>query len=89
MYGIGISREGELLDLAVQNNIVDKSGSWFSFDGERLGQGRENSKQFLREHEEFYVRIEEGVRGALGLGVAGAVTPEEAAVAASGNGKNS
>ena len=88
MYGFGISREGELLDLAVQQNIVDKSGSWFSFDGERLGQGRENSKQFLRENEDFYVRIEEGVRGALGLGVAGAIIPDEAAVAASSNGKN-
>jgi recombination protein RecA len=90
MYGFGISHEGELLDLAVQHDIVDKSGSWFSFDGERLGQGRENAKNFLKENEDFYARIEEGVRVALGLEVAGvgdAVKPEEAAVAASGNGK--
>jgi recombination protein RecA len=90
MYGFGISHEGELLDLAVQHNIVDKSGSWFSFDGERLGQGRENAKNFLKENQDFYARIEEGVRVALGLEVAGvgdAVKPEEAAVAASGNGK--
>ena len=83
MYGEGISREGELLDLAVKQDIVDKSGSWFSFDGERLGQGRENAKQFLRENMEYYARIEEKVREALGLGIAQAA----AAVAAPSNGK--
>ena len=83
MYGEGISHEGELLDLAVGANIVDKSGSWFSFDGERLGQGRENSKQFLKEHPEYFVRIEEEVREALGLAVAQAT----AAVAGPSNGK--
>ena len=83
MYGEGISREGELLDLAVKQDIVDKSGSWFSFDGERLGQGRENAKQFLRENMEYYARIEETVREVLGLGVAQAA----AAVAAPSNGK--
>ena len=84
MYGEGISREGELLDLAVKQDIVDKSGSWFSFDGERLGQGRENAKQFLRENMEYYARIEEKVREALGLGIARAA----AAVAAPSNGKD-
>ncbi len=84
MYGIGISREGELLDLAVRHDIVDKSGSWFSFDGERLGQGRENAKQFLGENTDFRLRIEESVRHALGLGVPG---PADAAVAAAGNGQ--
>ena len=88
MYGEGISHEGELLDLAVRENIVDKSGSWFSFDGERLGQGRENSKQFLKENTEFYARIEEAVRNALGLSVAGAATAAAAAVAAPSNGKD-
>ena len=83
MYGEGISREGELLDLAVKQDIVDKSGSWFSFDGERLGQGRENAKQFLRENMEYYARIEEKVRETLGLGIARAA----AAVAAPSNGK--
>ena len=83
MYGEGISREGELLDLAVKQDIVDKSGSWFSFDGERLGQGRENAKQFLRENMEYYARIEEKVREVLGLGVAQAA----AAVAAPSHGK--
>ena len=83
MYGEGISREGELLDLAVKQDIVDKNGSWFSFDGERLGQGRENAKQFLRENMEYYARIEEKVREALGLGIARAA----AALAAPSNGK--
>ena len=83
MYGEGISREGELLDLAVKQDIVDKSGSWFSFGGERLGQGRENAKQFLRENMEYYARIEEKVREALGLGIARAA----AALAAPSNGK--
>ncbi len=71
MYGEGISTQGELLDLAVDHNIVDKSGSWFSFEGERLGQGRENAKQFLRDNDEYHARVEEAVRGKLGLGVAG------------------
>ncbi len=89
MYGTGISREGELLDLAVQHNIIEKSGSWFSFGGERLGQGRENAKQFLRENAEVAHQIEEGVRRALGLEVAGTGGPSEAAAreAAAGNGK--
>jgi recombination protein RecA len=85
MYGEGISREGELLDLAVGQNIVDKSGSWFSFEGERLGQGRENAKQFLRENPEFHERIEEQVREALGL----AVPTSPVAAAATGNGSGS
>ncbi len=88
MYGEGISHEGELLDLAVREKIVDKSGSWFSFDGERLGQGRENSKQFLKENTEYYARIEEAVRDALGLGVAGAATAAAAGVATPSNGKD-
>src|SRR5688572_27903682 len=50
MYGEGISREGDLLDLAVNNDIVEKSGAWFSFKGERIGQGRENSKTFLKDN---------------------------------------
>ena len=75
MYGEGISHEGELLDLAVKQDIVDKSGSWFSFDGERLGQGRENAKQFLRENAEYYARIDEAVRESLGLGVPKAAAP--------------
>ena len=67
MYGEGISREGDLLDLAVENGIVDKSGAWFAYAGDRLGQGRENSKQFLRDNPQVALAIEEKVRKELGL----------------------
>jgi len=67
MYGEGISREGDLLDLAVENRIVEKSGAWFAYGGERLGQGRENAKGFLREHPDIFRAIEERVRKELGL----------------------
>ena len=69
MYGEGISREGDLLDLAVANRIVEKSGAWFSYKGERLGQGRENSKQTLKDDASMRVRVENDVRAALGLPV--------------------
>jgi len=58
LYGQGVSREGDLVDLASEANIVDKSGAWFSFNGERIGQGRENAKQFLIDHPETYNSIE-------------------------------
>ena len=67
MYGEGISREGDLLDLAVDKRIVEKSGTWFAYAGERLGQGRENAKTFLRENPETFSKIEERVRKELGL----------------------
>jgi recombination protein RecA len=67
MYGEGISREGDMLDLAVNNNIVEKSGAWFSYKTERIGQGRENSKQFLKENKDITAKIEAEVRKALGL----------------------
>jgi recombination protein RecA len=67
MYGEGISRTGDLLDLAVDKRIVEKSGAWFAFSGERLGQGRENAKQFLKENPDIYKVIEERVRRELGL----------------------
>jgi recombination protein RecA len=67
MYGEGISKEGDLLDLAVDRRIVDKSGTWFAFNGERLGQGRENVKQFLRDNPEVAKQIEQKVRLELGL----------------------
>jgi recombination protein RecA len=77
IYGEGISRAGDLLDLAVEQDIVDKSGSWFSYQGERIGQGRENAKNFLKDHPEMVVDIEHKVR--LGFGLAGAEVkgPEE------------
>ena len=67
MYGEGISKEGDLLDLAVERKIVEKSGTWFAFSGERLGQGRENVKQFLKDNPTIFKSIEEKVRRELGL----------------------
>jgi recombination protein RecA len=67
LYGEGISREGDLLDLAVNNNVVEKSGSWFSYKSDRIGQGRENARQFLKENKDFYARIESEVKKALGI----------------------
>jgi len=67
MYGEGISREGDLLDLAVNNNIVEKSGSWFSYKGERIGQGRENARQFMKDNKDTMAKLELEVRKSLGL----------------------
>jgi len=81
MYGEGISREGDLLDLAVENRIVEKSGAWFSFRGDRLGQGRENAKNVIKSDRDMAKRIESEVRTALGLPTA---TPEESSAATPG-----
>ncbi|HET9270777.1 MAG TPA: recombinase RecA [Vicinamibacterales bacterium] len=67
MYGEGISREGDLIDLAVEKRIVEKSGAWFAYSGERLGQGRENAKQFLKDNPSVRQAIEDRVRRELGL----------------------
>jgi recombination protein RecA len=67
IYGEGVSREGDLLDLAVEKKIVEKSGAWFSYGGERLGQGRENVKAFLREHTDIRDAIDVKVRRELGM----------------------
>jgi recombination protein RecA len=66
-YGEGISKTGELLDLGVQANIVDKAGAWFSYEGQRIGQGRENAKTFLKENPEMAAEIEQKVRANAGL----------------------
>jgi recombination protein RecA len=76
MYGTGISREGDLIDLASNDGIVEKSGSWFAFKGERIGQGRENAKDYLREHPDTYKEVEARVLEKYG------VTKGPAAVAA-------
>ena len=68
MYGKGISREGTLLDIAVDMGIIKKSGAWFTYDGEQLGQGRENAKNFLSENPEIMVEVSEKVRVEAGLG---------------------
>lgn len=62
MFGEGISREGDLLDLGVSAKLIDKSGAWFSFEGERIGQGRENAKQFLKQHPEIADRLERAIK---------------------------
>ncbi len=67
LYGEGISKEGDLLDLGVQHNVVEKSGSWFSYGGERIGQGRENSRQFLKDNPDIRTSIDRTVRERLGL----------------------
>jgi recombination protein RecA len=67
MYGEGISKTGELIDLGVKAGVVDKSGAWFSYDGQRIGQGRENSRNFLKEHPEIMSSIEAAIRQNSGL----------------------
>ena len=67
IYGEGISREGDLMDLGVAHNVVEKSGSWFSYKGERIGQGRENAKQFLKDNADIRQQLEIEVRKSLGL----------------------
>jgi recombination protein RecA len=76
LYGEGISREGDLLDLAVNQNIVEKSGAWFSYGGERIGQGRENARTFLKENKDTLAKLEGEVRKKLGIGQ---VAPQPAA----------
>ncbi|MDP9196580.1 MAG: recombinase RecA [Pseudomonadota bacterium] len=67
MYGEGVSRAGEIIDLGVQANVVEKSGAWFSYDGQRIGQGRENAKNYLRSNPEVAAAIEAKIRGNAGL----------------------
>jgi recombination protein RecA len=81
IYGEGVSKEGDLLDLGVAQNIVEKSGSWFSYKGERIGQGRENVRQFLRDNADIRERINTELRKALGLNK-GSEEPAEAAAPA-------
>jgi len=75
VYGEGISKEGDLLDLAVEQEIVDKSGSWYSYQDERIGQGRENAKRFLKDHPEMTTEIGQKVR--MGFGLADDPSTEE------------
>jgi recombination protein RecA len=75
IYGEGVSKEGDLLDLGAAQNIVEKSGSWFSYKGERIGQGRENARQFLKDNPDIRQAIDIELRKALGL-----IKPDPAAV---------
>ncbi|HJR71676.1 MAG TPA: recombinase RecA, partial [Gammaproteobacteria bacterium] len=65
LYGVGISREGEIVDLAVKQNIIEKSGAWYSFEGERIGQGKENAREFLIEHKDVATAIAKRIRAEL------------------------
>jgi recombination protein RecA len=67
IFGEGISREGDVLDLAAENGIIEKSGAWYSYKGDRLGQGRDNSRIFLKENPDIMAQIEKDVRGKLGI----------------------
>ena len=68
LFGEGISREGDVLDLAVANNLVEKSGAWYSYAGERIGQGRENTRKFLKENPDVFAAIDKAVREKLKVG---------------------
>ncbi|MCB2017122.1 MAG: recombinase RecA, partial [Hydrogenophaga sp.] len=67
LFGEGISREGEILDLGVLHRVLDKSGAWYAYNGEKIGQGRDNAREFLRENPELRVEVENKVREALGV----------------------
>jgi recombination protein RecA len=80
MYGEGISKMGELVDLGLKAGVVEKSGAWFSYDSQRLGQGRENAKTFLKQHPEIAGKIEAAIRQNAGLiaeKILGPTEPEE------------
>jgi recombination protein RecA len=76
LYGEGISREGDVLDLAVAHNIVEKSGAWYSYSGERIGQGRENTRNFLKENKDIFARMDGEVRKKLNISAPKAEVPE-------------
>ena len=86
LYGEGISREGDLIDLAVAQNILEKSGSWFSYKGERIGQGRENARSFLKENKDTMAKLDAEVRKALGMIPAAAAAPAATALPAQATG---
>jgi recombination protein RecA len=67
LYGEGISRQGEIIDLGVQAKIVDKAGAWYSYNGEKIGQGKDNAREFLRENPEIAREIENRIRESLGV----------------------
>lgn len=81
MFGEGISAVGDILDLAVNTNIINKSGAWYAYNGNKIGQGRENAKQYLKDNPEICKEVEQKVRGHFGLDKGAAQAPEEAAPA--------
>ena len=87
LYGEGISKEGDLLDLAVDHRIVEKSGAWYAFNGERMGQGRENARQFLKDNKDIRNEVENRLRQGLGLPTVDFGPAAAAQAAAAGGGK--
>jgi len=84
LYGVGISREGSLIDFGVEHGIVKKSGAWYTYEGEQLGQGKENSRNFLLKNTDVAAEIEAKIKQKLGIGqpkqaAADAATPDELA----------
>ena len=79
MYGEGISRQGEIIDLGVECDIVEKSGAWYSYNGERVGQGKDNAREFLKENPEIAKEIEAKVREKLGVNTGSVISPKEEA----------
>ncbi|HOL38445.1 MAG TPA: recombinase RecA, partial [Rubrivivax sp.] len=81
LYGEGISREGEIVDMGVAQRIVDKSGAWYAYNGEKIGQGKDNAREFLRENPDLAREIENRIREAVGIaplgGEAGATSASE------------
>jgi recombination protein RecA len=89
LYGEGISREGEIIELGVVHNIIDKSGAWYTYGKDRIGQGKDNTRDYLREHPEIAQEIEAKIRAAVGVArqapvAAAASEPEEAAAPPAG-----
>jgi recombination protein RecA len=77
MFGLGISREGEIIDMGVNANILEKSGAWYAYKGEKIGQGRDNAREFLKENPDLSREIENKVRASLGIPLlAGGEAPE-------------
>ncbi len=90
LYGEGISREGEIIDMGVEAKVLEKSGAWYAYQGDKIGQGKDNAREFLRENRELSLEIENKVREALGIPVRGGgetPTPEESAEAKPARGK--
>ena len=79
MYGEGISRQGEVIDLGVECDIVEKSGAWYSYNGERVGQGKDNAREFLKENPEIAKEIEAKIREKLGVNSGSVITLKEEA----------
>jgi recombination protein RecA len=76
MYGSGISREGEIIDMGVEADIVEKSGAWYSYNGDRIGQGKDNAREFLKENPEIAKEIEAKIREKLGVKNGGTLISE-------------